>query len=59
MKLHAEVLLRNASAANSPMEGLDETLTLHRLGVFQGYRLSRALRLRTGGTRATTNVLFC
>jgi len=34
MKLHARLVLRNSSAAKSLMEGLDETLTLHRLGVF-------------------------
>ena len=34
-KLRAELVLLNASAAASLDEGLDETLTLHRLGVFQ------------------------
>jgi transposase-like protein len=33
-KLVAELRLRNESAANSLEEGLEETLTLHRLGVF-------------------------
>jgi transposase-like protein len=33
-KLRAELVLLNASAAASLDEGLDETLTLHRLGVF-------------------------
>lgn len=33
-KLRAELVLLNASAATSLDEGLDETLTLHRLGVF-------------------------
>jgi putative transposase len=34
-KVRAELLLLNASAAASLDEGLEETLTLHRLGVFQ------------------------
>lgn len=33
-RLHHELALRNASAAASLAEGLEETLTLHRLGVF-------------------------
>jgi putative transposase len=33
-KIRAELVLLNASAAASLDEGLDETLTLHRLGVF-------------------------
>jgi transposase-like protein len=33
-RLHRELELRNASAAASLEEGLEETLTLHRLGVF-------------------------
>jgi len=33
-KIHAELLQRNQSAADSLAEGLEETLTLHRLGVF-------------------------
>ena len=32
-RLHQELVVLNASAANSLAEGLDETLTLHRLGV--------------------------
>jgi transposase-like protein len=34
LRLHHELQLRNASAAASLAEGLEETLTLHRLGVF-------------------------
>ena len=34
LELHAELEQRNQSAARSLMEGLEETLTLHRLGVF-------------------------
>lgn len=34
LRVHARLGLRNSSAAKSLMEGLDETLTLHRLGVF-------------------------
>jgi transposase-like protein len=33
-KIHAELLDRNQSAASSLEEGFEETLTLHRLGVF-------------------------
>jgi putative transposase len=33
-RLHAELALVNASAAASLLEGLEETLTLHRLGLF-------------------------
>lgn len=33
-RLHKELTLRNVSAAASLAEGLEETLTLHRLGVF-------------------------
>jgi len=33
-KIHAELVKRNESAAASLEEGLEETLTLHRLGVF-------------------------
>ena len=35
MKLHKELCLINTSASASLEEGLEETLTLHRLGVFQ------------------------
>ena len=34
LKLHQELVGLNRSAANSLVEGLEETLTLHRLGVF-------------------------
>ena len=34
LRVHKELRLRNASAAASLLEGLEETLTLHRLGVF-------------------------
>ncbi len=34
LHLHQELLRVNRSAANSLMEGLEQTLTLHRLGVF-------------------------
>lgn len=33
-RVHKELRVRNASAAASLLEGLEETLTLHRLGVF-------------------------
>ena len=35
MEIHAELCRVNRSAANSLMEGMEETLTLHRLGVFE------------------------
>jgi hypothetical protein len=34
LRVHRELRLRNVSAAASLLEGLEETLTLHRLGVF-------------------------
>lgn len=34
LRLHKELAIANESAAASLLEGLDETLTLHRLGVF-------------------------
>jgi transposase-like protein len=34
-KIRAELVLLNASAASSLDEGLEETLTLHRLGIFE------------------------
>ena len=34
LRVHRELKLRNASAAASLAEGLEETLTLHRLGIF-------------------------
>jgi len=40
--IHRELLGLNRSAANSLMQGLDETLTLHRLGVFD--ELGRSLK---------------
>ncbi len=40
--IHRELLGLNRSAANSLMEGLEETLTLHRLGVFD--ELGRSLK---------------
>jgi len=46
-RLERELTLRNASAATSLREGLEETLTLHRLGVFPA--LGRSLK--------TTNLL--
>ncbi|MEX2182421.1 MAG: IS256 family transposase [Gemmatimonadaceae bacterium] len=39
-RLHRELQLRNASAAASLAEGLEETLTLHRLGVFPALGVS-------------------
>jgi transposase-like protein len=39
-RLHAELRLLNESAAKSLLEGLEETLTLHRLGVFPQLGLS-------------------
>ena len=39
-RIHRDLLLRNISAARSLEEGLDETLTLHRLGVFTQLGLS-------------------
>ena len=39
-QLHGELEERNQSAASSLAEGLEETLTLHRLGVFGGRRRS-------------------
>jgi len=39
-RVHRELKLRNASAAASLAEGLEETLTLHRLGVFPEVGLS-------------------
>lgn len=47
LRLHKELRLRNASAAASLLEGLDETLTLHRLGVF----------VELGTSFKTTNLL--
>ena len=35
LTLHKELRLLNQSAANSLLEGLEETLTLHRLGLFE------------------------
>jgi putative transposase len=35
LKVHQELVQRNISAARSLEEGLEETLTLHRLGVFE------------------------
>lgn len=46
-KVRAELVLLNASAAASVDEGLEETLTLHRLGVFQ----------KRGTSVKTTNAL--
>ena len=40
LRVHAELGLVNASAAVSLLEGLEETLTLHRLGVFPQVGLS-------------------
>jgi transposase-like protein len=39
-KLHGELEERNQSAANSLAEGLEETLTLHRLGVYSQLGIS-------------------
>lgn len=47
LKIHEELLPINQSAARSLMEGIEETLTLHRLGIFK--ELSRSFK--------TTNVL--
>ena len=40
--VHRELLGVNRSAANSLMEGIEETLTLHRLGIFD--ELGRSLK---------------
>jgi putative transposase len=40
LRLHQELRLLNESAAKSPLEGLEETLTLHRLGVFSQLGIS-------------------
>jgi transposase-like protein len=47
LKIHKELLLENESAARSLLEGLEETLTLQRLGLFEA--LSRSFK--------TTNVI--
>lgn len=47
MKIHRELLLENETAANSLLEGLEETLTLQKLGVFS--ELSRSFK--------TTNII--
>jgi putative transposase len=47
MKIHKKLLLKNRSAANSLLEGMEETLMLHGLGVFD--KLGRSFK--------TTNVL--
>jgi putative transposase len=47
LRLHAELSRVNASAAASLAEGLEETLTLHRLGVFP----------QLGGSLKTTNLI--
>jgi putative transposase len=47
LKIHKELLLENESAARSLLEGLEETLTLQRLGLFEV--LSRSFK--------TTNVI--
>ena len=44
--LHGELDERNQSAASSLAEGLDETVTLHRLGLFGG--LGRSLKTTNG-----------
>jgi transposase-like protein len=46
-KLHAELEERNQSAAGSLAEGLNETLTLHRLGVYGA--LGRSLKTTNCG----------
>ena len=46
MKIHAELETRNRSAAASLQEGLEETLTLHRLGVFE--LLGRSFKTTNG-----------
>ncbi|MGH9202598.1 MAG: IS256 family transposase, partial [Vicinamibacterales bacterium] len=40
VRLERELRVRNISAAASLMEGMDETLTLHRLGVFSALGMS-------------------
>lgn len=42
LELHTEIRTLNRSAANSMMEGFEETLTLHRLGVFE--QLGKSLK---------------
>ena len=42
LELHTEIRKLNRSAANSMMEGFEETLTLHRLGVFE--QLGKSLK---------------
>ena len=46
LKIHGELEELNPSAAASLMEGLEETLTLHRLGVFP--QLGRSLKTTNG-----------
>lgn len=40
MQIHNELLKTNRNAANSLMEGLEETLTLHRLGINEEFKKS-------------------
>jgi putative transposase len=47
LEIHSELQTLNRSAANSLMEGLEETLTLHRLGLFE----------QLGRTFKTTNAI--
>jgi putative transposase len=46
MRLHRDLAVENASAAASLLEGLEETLTLHRLHVFQ--ELGRTFKTTNG-----------
>ncbi len=46
LKLHQELVVLNRSAANSLVEGLEETLTLRRLGIFA--ELGKSLKTTNG-----------
>lgn len=46
MEIHAELEKLNRSAARSLLEGLEETLTLHRLGLFE--QLGKSLKTTNG-----------
>lgn len=46
MQIHAELETLNRSAARSLLEGLEETLTLHRLGLFE--QLGKSLKTTNG-----------
>jgi transposase-like protein len=63
MRIHAELRLQNESAARSLLEGLEETLTLQKLGLFtelsRSFKTTNVIESVQGGVGRRTDKVDC